>query len=138
MRMEPSLEWRPSPNPARFMPDNKKFLFVSLDGLIADIAWQVVKEGHPVKLFIESPAEHEIGDGFVPKSDDWERDVSWADVVVFDPKTVQDVATFEKPKQYPRGIDQVIVNGVVVVENGSHTGAKPGKVVFGPAYKGKS
>jgi len=65
------------------MPD-KKFLFVSLDGLIADIAWQVVKEGHPVKLFIESEAEREIGDGFVPKSDDWERDVSWADVIVFD------------------------------------------------------
>ncbi|HUL49123.1 MAG TPA: phosphoribosylglycinamide synthetase C domain-containing protein [Gemmatimonadales bacterium] len=65
------------------MPD-KKFLFVSLDGLIADIAWQVVKEGHAVKLFIESPAEREIGDGFVPKTDDWERDVSWADVIVFD------------------------------------------------------
>jgi dihydroorotase/N-acyl-D-amino-acid deacylase len=65
------------------------------------------------------------------------REGAWADVVVFDPKTVQDVGTFEKPKQYPRGIDQVIVNGVVVVENGTHTGAKPGKVVFGPAYSGK-
>jgi phosphoribosylamine--glycine ligase len=65
------------------MPD-KKFLFVSLDGLIADIAWQVAKEGHPVKLSIESEAEREIGDGFVPKSNDWEHDVSWADVIVFD------------------------------------------------------
>ena len=62
----------------------RKFLFVSLDGLIADTAWQVSKEGHDVKLFIESPSEREIADGFVPKSSDWERDVKWADVVVFD------------------------------------------------------
>src|SRR5258706_6019336 len=64
--------------------DNKKFLFVSLDGLIADIAWQVVKEGHEVKLFIEAQDEREIADGFVAKTDDWVRDVPWADVVVFD------------------------------------------------------
>ena len=63
---------------------NVKFLFVSIDGLIADIAWQVAKEGHPVKLFIESESQREIADGFVPKTDDWERDVAWADVVVFD------------------------------------------------------
>jgi phosphoribosylamine--glycine ligase len=62
----------------------KKFLFVSLDGLIADTAWQVAKEGHQVKLFIESETEREIADGFVPKTDDWERDVNWADVIVFD------------------------------------------------------
>jgi phosphoribosylamine--glycine ligase len=62
----------------------KKFLFVSIDGLIADIAWQVVKEGQDVKLFVESESEREIADGFVPKTDDWERDVGWADVVVFD------------------------------------------------------
>ena len=62
----------------------RKFLFVSLDGLIADTAWHVAQEGHDVKLFIESKTEREIADGFVPKSDDWERDVRWADVVVFD------------------------------------------------------
>ncbi len=62
----------------------KKFLFVSLDGLIADTAWHVAQEGHDVKLFIESKSEHEIADGFVPKSKDWEKDVAWADVVVFD------------------------------------------------------
>lgn len=66
------------------MTANKNFLFVSLDALIADIAWQVAKEGHAVKLFVESKNEREIADGFVPKTDDWERDVSWADVVVFD------------------------------------------------------
>ena len=64
--------------------DRKKFLFVSLDGLIADIAWQVVKEGHEVKLFCEAVSEREIADGFVSKTDDWVRDVPWADVVVFD------------------------------------------------------
>jgi phosphoribosylamine---glycine ligase len=64
--------------------DRKKFLFVSLDGLIADIAWQVVKEGHEVQLFTESQSEKEIGNGFVPKTDDWEREVEWADVIVFD------------------------------------------------------
>lgn len=57
---------------------------MSLDGLIADTAWQVAKEGHAVKLFIESASEREIADGFVPKTDDWEREVTWADVVVFD------------------------------------------------------
>src|SRR5262245_48200115 len=61
-----------------------KYLFVSLDGLIADIAWQVVKDGHDVKFYIHDPAEREIGDGFVPKSDNWEQDVDWADIVVFD------------------------------------------------------
>ena len=58
--------------------DRKKFLFVSLDGLIADIAWQVVKEGHEVQLCTDSQSEKEIGNGFVPKTDDWEREVEWA------------------------------------------------------------
>jgi phosphoribosylamine---glycine ligase len=61
-----------------------KFLFVSYDGLIADIAWEVVKEGHPVKFWIKDPEEKEIADGFVPKADDWKKEVDWADVVVFD------------------------------------------------------
>ena len=64
--------------------DRKKFLFVSLDGLIADIAWQVVKEGHEVQLYTDSTSEREIGNGFVPKTDDWEREVDWADLIVFD------------------------------------------------------
>jgi len=61
-----------------------KFLFVSYTGLIADIAWQVVKEGHEGKLWIQDPEEAEIGDGFVPKTRDWKSEVDWADVVVFD------------------------------------------------------
>ena len=61
-----------------------KFLFVSYTGLIADIAWQVVKEGHEAKLYIDDAEERGIADGFVPKTADWKSEVEWADVVVFD------------------------------------------------------
>jgi phosphoribosylamine--glycine ligase len=61
-----------------------KFLFVSLEGLIGDTAWEVAKEGHDVKYFIGNAEEREIADGFVDKSDDWRRDAEWADVIVFD------------------------------------------------------
>jgi N-acyl-D-aspartate/D-glutamate deacylase len=58
------------------------------------------------------------------------------DVVVFDPDTVADTASYENPKQYPKGIDYVLVNGAVVIDNGHHTGARPGEVVYGPGYAG--
>jgi len=61
-----------------------KFLFVSWDGLIADIAWQVMKEGHDVRLWIQNEEERGIGEGFVPKTGDWRSEVDWADLVVFD------------------------------------------------------
>jgi phosphoribosylamine--glycine ligase len=64
--------------------EKRRFLFVSLAGLIGDIAWQVVKEGHEVRYWIGSEEERDIADGFVPKTDDWEAEVDWADVVVFD------------------------------------------------------
>lgn len=64
--------------------DKKNFLFVSEDGLIGDTAWEVLKEGHDVKYFIDNPTEKEIADGFVPKTDNWLADVDWADVIVFD------------------------------------------------------
>jgi phosphoribosylamine---glycine ligase len=66
------------------MEKKRKFLFVSLSGLVGDIAWQVLKEGHEVRYFIGDEEERDIADGFVPKSDDWEKDVDWADVIVFD------------------------------------------------------
>lgn len=52
-----------------------------------------------------------------------------ADVVVFDPATIQDHATFEQPHQYATGVSQVFVNGVQVIRDGEHTGAKPGRAV---------
>ena len=62
----------------------RRFLFVSLDALISDIAWQVHREGNEVRYYIGSESERDIGDGFVPKVDDWESHVDWADVIVFD------------------------------------------------------
>lgn len=53
----------------------------------------------------------------------------WADLVVFDPRTIRDNATFTEPHQYPSGIPYVFVNGVAVVDNGKITGATPGKVL---------
>lgn len=64
--------------------EKKKFLFVSYTALITDIAWVIQREGHDVKYCIKEEADKEIGDGFVPKVDDWEAEVDWADVIVFD------------------------------------------------------
>ena len=59
----------------------------------------------------------------------------WADIVVFDPDTIADKATFEKPHQLSVGMKYVLVNGVTVVRDGKHTGAKPGMIVRGPGYR---
>jgi N-acyl-D-aspartate/D-glutamate deacylase len=59
----------------------------------------------------------------------------FADIVIFDPATVVDNATFERPHQYPTGIRDVIVNGVVTVENEQHTGARAGRALYGPGYR---
>jgi len=61
----------------------------------------------------------------------------FADIVVFDPAKIQDHATFEKPHQYATGVAHVFVNGVQVIKDGEHTGAKPGQVVCGPGWKGR-
>ncbi len=58
----------------------------------------------------------------------------WADVVVFDPKTVRDVATFDDPNRLSEGMEYVLVNGVPVIKNGKMTGALPGKVLRGAGY----
>ncbi|MDA1313700.1 MAG: D-aminoacylase [Acidobacteria bacterium] len=62
----------------------------------------------------------------------------WADVTVFDPETVADKATFEKPQQYPEGIPYVIVNGEVVLDNYKHSGSRSGRVLRGPGHKAKA
>jgi N-acyl-D-amino-acid deacylase len=59
----------------------------------------------------------------------------FADVVIFDPATIADRATYEKPHQYAVGMRQVFVNGVQVLRDGEHTGARPGRVVRGPGWK---
>jgi N-acyl-D-amino-acid deacylase len=58
----------------------------------------------------------------------------WADVVVFDPTTVRDLATFENPNQLSQGMEYVLVNGVPVIDQGKMTGTLPGRVLRGPGY----
>ncbi len=61
------------------------------------------------------------------------REGFWADVVIFDLDRVQDRATYDEPTLFPTGIETVLVNGEVVIENGGrHTGARPGRVLYGP------
>jgi len=64
---------------------SRNFLFCSLDAaLCGDLAWQVSREGHDVKYYVEHDADAAIADGFVEKTDDWRGELAWADVVVFD------------------------------------------------------
>lgn len=60
---------------------------------------------------------------------------NFADLVIFDPKTVKDKSTYEAPHQYPEGILYVIVNGTITVDNGTFTENRAGKVIYGPAKK---
>jgi N-acyl-D-amino-acid deacylase len=62
----------------------------------------------------------------------------YADVVVFDPETIADKATFEEPHQYAVGVEHVFVNGTQVLSHGEHTGARPGMFVRGPGYRAEA
>ncbi|MFH1721863.1 MAG: phosphoribosylglycinamide synthetase C domain-containing protein [Candidatus Altiarchaeota archaeon] len=84
----------------------KNFLFISLDALNIDTAWQVLKEGHRARYFIETETDRDIGNGFVPKTNDWQKDVSWADVIVFD-----DVLGQGEKAQKLREEGKVVVGG---------------------------
>ena len=65
------------------------------------------------------------------------REGYFADVVVFDPDTVIDHATFAQPHQLATGVRDVLVNGTAVLRDGAHTGATPGRFVKGPGYRDK-
>src|SRR5215469_15320909 len=58
----------------------------------------------------------------------------WADITIFDPATIRDLATFDNPNQLSEGMNYVLVNGVPVIDQGKMTGARPGKVLRGPGY----
>ena len=60
----------------------------------------------------------------------------YADVVMFDPAKIQDHATFAKPDQLATGVNDVFINGVQVLKDGRHTGAKPGRFLRGPGWTG--
>jgi N-acyl-D-amino-acid deacylase len=62
----------------------------------------------------------------------------FADVVIFDPESIRDHATFDDPQQYASGVSDVFVNGVQVLRDGKHTGATPGRVVRGPGWTGRA
>src|SRR3989344_1631357 len=62
----------------------RKFLFVSWESLSGDLAWQIKKEGHEVKIYIKSEDDKDVYDGFLEKVSDWKQFVDWADVIVFD------------------------------------------------------
>jgi N-acyl-D-amino-acid deacylase len=70
------------------------------------------------------------------KNRGWLAQGYYGDVVVFDPAAIADHATFEKPAQLATGVEDVFVNGIQVIRDGEHTGAKPGRVVRGPGWSG--
>lgn len=73
------------------------------------------------------------------KTQQWDRGILRpgfaADVTVFNPRTIEDKSTWEQPHQYAVGVDHVIVNGVLVLDRGQHTGARPGKILKGPGAR---
>ncbi len=69
-------------NKPDFVP--KKFLFVSWESLSGDLAFQIKKEGHEVKVYIQSEGDKDVYDGFLDKVDNWKDNIGWADVIVFD------------------------------------------------------
>lgn len=106
-------------------------------GTFPRILRKYVREEHlftlpdAIRKFSALPAQREhLADRGVLK------DGMWADVVVFDPSTVKDLATYEKPNQLAVGMDYVLVNGVPVIVDGKMTNALPGKVIYGPGYTG--
>ena len=65
------------------------------------------------------------------------REGMYADIAIWDPVTIIDHATFTRPHQISEGVKHVFVNGVQVLDDGKHTGAKPGRVLRGPGWEGK-
>jgi N-acyl-D-amino-acid deacylase len=86
-----------------------------------------------IRKFTALPAQREhLSDRGVIKTG------MWADLVVFDPAAIRDVATYDDPNRFSAGISYVLVNGVLVIEQGRMTGALPGKVLRGPGFTGKT
>jgi dihydroorotase/N-acyl-D-amino-acid deacylase len=63
------------------------------------------------------------------------REGLFADIAVFDPATIRDTATFSEPHQFAEGVEYVLVNGTLVVDGGRHTGARPGRALYGPGRR---
>jgi phosphoribosylamine-glycine ligase len=87
-----------------------RFLFVSIEALSTDLAWQLTKAGHEVKMFTKSQNEKDVGDGFVEKVDEWESLKDWAEVIVFD-----DIGYGELAEKL-RGEGKAVVGGSVYTD----------------------
>ena len=87
------------------------FLFVSIEALSTDLAWQLTKSGHQVKFFTKSASEKDVGDGFVEKVDAWEPLKDWAEVIVFD-----DIGFGELAEKL-RAEGKAVVGGSVYTDN---------------------
>jgi N-acyl-D-amino-acid deacylase len=61
----------------------------------------------------------------------------FADIIAFDPAGIADRATYDRPHQYATGVETLLVNGTLVIDRGEHTGAKPGRALRGPGWKGR-
>ena len=116
---------------AKFHPHPRTY------GTFPRILRKYVREEHlltlpdAIRKFSALPAQREhLADRGVLK------DGMWADVVIFDPAKVRDLATYANPQQLSVGMDYVLVNGVPVIADGKMTGALPGKVIYGPGYAG--
>jgi len=83
----------------------KKFLFISWESLSGDLAWQIKKEGHEVKVYVKAECDKDVYDGFLDKVDDWKKYIDWADVIVFD-----DVG-FGKEADELRKLGKLVVGG---------------------------
>ncbi|MDD5417679.1 MAG: phosphoribosylamine--glycine ligase [Candidatus Nanoarchaeia archaeon] len=88
----------------------KKFIFISNESLSGDVAWQLKKEGHEVKIFIESKSDIDVYEGFLDKVENWEEHIGWADVIVFD-----DVG-FGKKAEELRAQGKLVVGGSIYTD----------------------
>ncbi|MBU0706770.1 phosphoribosylamine--glycine ligase [Patescibacteria group bacterium] len=89
----------------------RKFLFVSYDALISDVAWQVAKEGNEVKYYIKNIDQRDSADGLVNKVDNWESEIDWADIIIFD-----DVLGMGKLAEKLRAKNKLVVGGTAYTD----------------------
>src|SRR3990167_9644641 len=92
-----------------FGGESKKFLFVSLESLSGDLAWQLIKEGHQVRAYIKDKRDADVYNGFIEKIDDWESHKDWDDIIVFDDVEFGEIA------------DRLRKNGKLVIGGSKYT-----------------
>jgi N-acyl-D-amino-acid deacylase len=136
-----ALPWMASTPTPRALADMAVFLKSSYHprafGNFARLLGHYVRDEKLLPLPRRSAPDLATGAGAVAGRLGYLQPGNFADVVVFDPATIQDHATFDKPEQYATGVSYVAVNGELALENGEPTAARPGRVVRGRAFAGK-